>query len=137
MRKLFKKPAMGARFIWIASFLILLSGCVTAEQQMLNDGYKPLTNDELNALFSTPKKMRWTLQSMEQGDVELLPDKTATISRSGGVDYGTWRAVDDRLCINWERLRASGEQCNILFQVEENKFKVFPPSGRFFMVTIE
>ena len=128
--ELFKIPVV---FI----LLILLSGCLTVKQQMIEEGYEPLTTQELNALFSKPVNMRWTLRNMEQGNVELLPDKGAKITHAGGVDYGTWAAEDDRLCISWDRFRGGGKECNTLFKIGENKFKVVPPDKLDFTVTIE
>ena len=122
--------------VGLACFVIL-SGCVTAKQQMLNDGYKPLSNEEYISLFSKPVNMRWTTQSMEQGNVVLSPDKTATISYSGGIDDGTWVAENDRLCISWVRLGGGGKQCVTFFKIDENKYRVFEPSGRFFSVNLE
>ena len=110
---------------------------MTVTEQMIEDGYKPLTTQEINALFSKPVNMRWTLRNMEQGNVELSPDKKATITHAGGVDYGTWAAEDDRLCISWEKFRGGGKECNTLFKIEENKFKVVPPDKLDFTVTIE
>ena len=137
MIKLFLRYTLGVRFVLISSFLLVLSGCVTAEQKMLDDGYKPLTNQQLNELFSTPLTMRWTLQSMDQGNVEMSPDKTAKITHSGGVDYGTWETENDRLCISWDRFRGGGKECNTFFKLEEKKFRVFRPTGQFFLVTVE
>lgn len=128
--ELFKIPV-------VIILLILLSGCLTVKQQMIEEGYEPLTTQELNALFSKPVNMRWTLRNMEQGNVELLPDKGAKITHAGGVDYGTWAAEDDRLCISWDRFRGGGKECNTLFKIGENKFKVVPPDKLDFTVTIE
>jgi hypothetical protein len=133
---IFKQNQLLPVIIGLACFIIL-SGCVTAKQQMLNDGYKPLTNEEYIALFSKPVNMRWTTQSMEQGNVVLSPDKTATISYSGGIDDGTWVAENDRLCISWVRLGGGGKQCVTFFKIDENKYRVFEPSGRFFSVNLE
>lgn len=74
---------------------------------------------------------------MEQGIVVLSPDKTATISYSGGIDYGMWVAENDRLCISWVRLEGGGKQCVTFFKIDENKYRVFEPSGRFFSVNLE
>ena len=137
MNRRIQKHAEEIRSAIILIFLVLLSGCVTAEQQMLNEGNKPLTNEEYNALFSKPVNMRWTTQSMEQGNVVLSPDKTATISHSGGIDDGTWAAENDRLCITWLRLGGGGKQCVTFFKIDDNKYRVFEPSGRFFLVNIE
>lgn len=125
------------RFVYISFVLMLLSGCITVEQQLINDGYKPLTTQELNELFAKPVNMRWTLQSMEQGDLELFPDKAAKITHAGGIDYGTWKAEDDNLCITWDRFRGGIKRCNTLFKVGEKKFKVIPPDKLNFLVTIE
>ena len=123
--------------VLVSFVFMLLSGCATKEQQMIDDGYKPLTTQELNELFSKPVNLRWTLRDMEQGNVELSPDKAATITHAGGVDYGTWAAEDDRLCISWDRFRGGGEECNTLFKIEKNKFKVVPPDKLDFTVIIE
>ena len=125
------------RLFVVSSVFLLLSGCMTVTEQMIADGYTPMTNQEINTLFSKPVSMRWTLRSMEQGDLELSPDKGAKITHAGGVDYGTWAAEDDRLCITWERFRGGGTYCNTLFEIEENKIKVVPPNKLDFTVTIE
>jgi len=125
------------RFVYIPFVFMLLSGCVTVEQQMIDDGYKPVTTQELNELFSKPVNMRWTLRNMEQGNVELDPDKNAKITHAGGIDYGTWAAENDRLCISWDRFRGGGKECNTLFKIGESKFKVVPPDKLDFIVTIE
>lgn len=137
MNKFSQKYIKVLLFVLISCVFVLLSGCMTVEQQMIDDGYKPLTTQELNELFSKPVTMRWTLRNMEQGDVELLPDKAAKITHAGGIDYGTWAAEDDRLCISWERFRGGGKECNTLFKIGENKFKVVPPDKLDFIVTIE
>lgn len=137
MKKSHGKHAELLKIPVVFILLILLSGCLTVKQQMIEEGYEPLTTQELNALFSKPVNMRWTLRNMEQGNVELLPDKGAKITHAGGVDYGTWAAEDDRLCISWDRFRGGGKECNTLFKIGENKFKVVPPDKLDFTVTIE
>ena len=137
MNKHIHKQKEAIPVVIVFACFVILSGCVTAQQQMLNEGYKPLTNEEYIALFSKPVNMRWTTQSMEQGNVVLSPDKTATISHSGGIDDGTWVAENDRLCIIWLRLGGGGKQCVTFFKIDENKYRVFEPSGRFFSVNIE
>ena len=124
-------------FVFISFVFMPLSGCMTVEQQMIDDGYKSLSTQELNELFSKSVNMRWTLRNMEQGNVELVPDKTAKITHAGGIDYGVWAAEDDRLCIRWERFRGGGKECNTFFKIGDNKFKVVPPDKLDFIVTIE
>ena len=110
MKRFLMKHTGFYKLLVISFFLIFLSGCMTVSEQMIEDGYTPLTTQELNTLFSKPVNVRWTLRNMEQGNVELSPDKSATITHAGGVDYGTWAAEDDRLCITWDRFRGGGKE---------------------------
>ena len=137
MDTLSQKHIKAFGFVFVSLVFMLLSGCMTVEQQMIAEGYKPLTTQEINALFSKPVNLRWTLRNMEQGNVELSPDKGAKIVHAGGIDYGTWAAENDRLCISWDRFRGGGKECNTLFEIGEKKYKVVPPDNLDFIVTIE
>ena len=136
MKKLSQNNLKVLGFVFISFILMFLSGCMSLEQRMIEDGYKPLTTQELNELFSKHVTMRWTLRNMKQGDAELSPDKKAKLSHAGGIDYGTWSAEDDKLCINWDRFRGGLKECNTWFKIGENKFKVVPNDMLDFMVKI-
>lgn len=116
------------RFVAGVCLLLLAGGCVTAKQKMLDAGINPLTNEELKVLFSKPTNVSF---SGNNGDASIQhsPDGTQKITYQGGSDEGLWRISKGEICGKWKKIRQGSENCNTMFQVEDNKYKLISNKG--------
>ena len=119
------KPTLLAVFLCL---LLLIGGCVTAKQKMLDAGINPLTDEQLIVLFSQPTDVSY-LGNKGNASIKHLPDGTQKISYNGGSDEGFWRIANGEICGKWKNLRQGSENCSTMFQVEDNKYKLVNKTG--------
>ncbi len=108
--------------------LMLTSGCVTAKQKMLDSGIKPLNNQELKILFSEPTNVSFS-GGKGNASINHFPDGTQKITHGGGSDEGVWRISNGEICGKWKNIRQGSENCNTMFKVEDNKYKLISKEG--------
>ena len=97
----------------LAGMCIGLSGCVTAQQKMMDEGYKPLTTGELTALFSGTRNAKW-----------VGNDGTQMVTWASGSTDGTYSIKDGTFCSKIN-IPGRGERCSVFFKIDENKYKLF------------
>jgi hypothetical protein len=119
------KPAMLAVGLCL---LLLAGGCVTAKQKMLDAGINPLTDEQLRVLFSKPTDVSY-IGNKGNASIKHSPDGTQMITYSGGSDEGFWRIANGEICGKWKNIRQGSEDCNTMFQVEDNKYKLVSKAG--------
>ena len=108
--------------------LLLIGGCVTAKQKMLDAGINPLTDEQLKVLFSKPTDVIFS-GNKGNASIKHSPDGTQQMSHGGGSDEGFWRIANGEICGKWKNLRQGSENCNTMFQVEDNKYKLVNKTG--------
>jgi len=108
--------------------LLLTGGCVTAKQKMLDAGINPLTDEQLTVLFSKPTDVSYS-GNKGNASIKHSPDGTQKISYNGGSDEGFWRIANGEICGKWKSIRQGSENCNTMFQLEDNKYKLVSKTG--------
>ncbi len=133
--KTFNNLSTCITFTVIGGLFLLLTGCVTAKQKKLEAGFKPLSNHELQTLFS--KNNDATFVSNKNGMVTSMTyfkDGRQKFSNSKLSDEGNWRIVGDTVCSVWKELRQGAEECTTFFQSADNKFEVYKKTGTLYGV---
>ena len=108
--------------------LLLTGGCVTAKQKMLDAGINPLTDEQLTVLFSKPTDVSYS-GNKGNSSIKHSPDGTQQMTYNGGSDEGFWRIANGEICGKWKNIRQGSENCNTMFQVEDNKYKLVNKAG--------
>lgn len=108
--------------------LLLIGGCVTAKQKMLDAGINPLTDEQLIVLFSQPTDVSY-IGNKGNASIKHSPDGTQKINYNGVSDEGFWRIANGEICGKWKNLRQGSENCSTMFQVEDNKYKLVNETG--------
>lgn len=110
--------------------LLLLTGCVTAKQKLVESGVQPMTGNEISELFSQPTNVSYS-GPKGSATIHHMPDGTQKIDYPGGTDEGNWRVNGDDICGKWQKLRSGSEQCSSMFKISENTYKFFGSDGSY------
>lgn len=110
--------------------MLLLSGCVTAKQKMLDQGMKPLDKVAYEELFSKPfKASYYSLKRSKTMFLEYYPEGKQIINTGSFSDEGQWRIASGEHCSKWNEIRNGAESCSTWFKVGEGKYDVFDAGG--------
>lgn len=107
--------------------LVVLGGCVTTKQRLIDSGLKPLTTEELEALFAEEKEASFTTQKTS-GTVKYYPDRTQKATWPGGNSGGTYFIEDGKFCSKLD-IRAGAVKCTTWFKVNENTYTLVLDDG--------
>ena len=89
----------------VLSTLLVLAGCAMTEQSLRDKGASPLSQGELEALFSRTRTIKWATNTGATGTGTYTKDGVAKLTWTGGGDDGTWRIKDGRFCTKYRTLR--------------------------------
>ncbi len=121
------------RNLWFGLMLVFvvicLTGCVTAEQKLLDSGMKPQTDQELRGLFSKPFVGSFVNSNGNVFTLNFYPDGRQEVNGSQVNDTGTWRIVNGEQCSKWKTIRNGSEKCTRWIKVGEGKYDVFNSDG--------
>jgi len=110
-----------------ATFLAL-SGCATPEKSLQARGLSPLTQRELEALFSQTRTLHATTAEGLTGTWTFTPDGVAKGGWGLVSAETSWRITGGKFCT--KDTRGSGvEQCHSLYKTGENEYQAFHPNG--------
>jgi hypothetical protein len=122
------------RFLFSAGFVlffITLSSCALTEKSLREKGISPLSQSELQALYSQPR----TIQGMDttgvRGTGTYTLDGEARLQWSGGLDEGRWRIKAGKFCTTFPTLYNGQEHCFTVYKTGDNEYKFFNPDGSF------
>ncbi len=110
--------------------VVLIGGCVTGKQKMLDKGMKPMNSQNFNSLFS--KTVKGTYHNFNSGRVSSLiffSNGTMTVSNTKLDDEGTWRVVNGELCGSWKTIRNGAERCTTWFKTSDKEYDDYDPAG--------
>jgi hypothetical protein len=106
-----------------------LTGCVTAEQKLLDSGMKPQTDQELRELFSKPFEGSFVNSKGNVFSVKFYPDGRQEVNGSRVNDTGSWRIVNGEQCSKWNTIRHGSERCTTWIKITKGKYGVFNSDG--------
>lgn len=111
-------------------FAVILGGCVSAKQKMMDEGNKSLSGMELKELFSEKRVANGVnTQKNNTFVVTHMPDGTQSVVGSNGKTYpGTYYIEGDRYCSKMD-FRGGAVKCTTWFKVGGKKYKLFNDSG--------
>ncbi|HKJ64653.1 MAG TPA: hypothetical protein VJ969_04580 [Desulfopila sp.] len=111
-------------FAVIAVFALILGGCVSGKQKLVDQGNKPLTNMELKEIFTQKQVADGTNSEGHSFVVTWLPDGSQSALSSSGKTYtGTYYFDGDKYCSKLDH--RDFVRCTTWFKVGENKYKLF------------
>ena len=114
-------------FFLIIITSILLSGCVTTEKKLMEEGNKPLTQNQLESLFSQTRTINWKSAKGSTGTSIIRPDHTSEWKWSGGSGAGKWEIRGNRYCVI---PNDGNESCRTVFKTGDKEYTLFE-SGSF------
>jgi hypothetical protein len=109
---------------------LFLGGCITAKQKKLDAGMKPLVDQELKYIFSSPIEGKFV--SSKNGMITSLhssPDGSQTFSNPKLSDNGTWRIADGEQCSRWKKVREGSENCFTWFKIADDTYELYQRNG--------
>ncbi len=110
-------------------FALILGGCVSGKQKLIDQGNKPLTNMELIELFAVKQITNVTSSEGNSSVVTYLPDGTISAVGSNGKTYpGTFSIEGDKYCSKMA-FRGGAIKCTTWFKVDDKIYKLFNDDG--------
>ena len=113
-------------FFLIIIASILLSGCVTTEKKFMEEGNIPLTQSQLESLFSQTRTIKWKSSKGTTGTGVVRPDHTSEAKWSGGSESGKWEIQGNMYCV----IYSGNESCRTVYKTGEKEYTMFE-SGSF------
>ncbi len=123
----YRKPFLKISLLMVAFFVVLgVGGCVTAKQQMLDAGEKPLTEQELQILFASAPTDVEVTHPKGTTYVNHFPDGTQKATWDGGSNEGRYWIENGKVC---GKYNGRPQRCSTAFKVAENQYKLFDDQG--------
>jgi len=107
--------------------LLLLGGCVTAKQKLLDAGMQPLSNADLRSLFDEQRNATFTNQK-SSGTIKYFPDGRQEATWNGGSGGGTFSIEEGKLCSKMD-FRKGEVKCTTMFKVDEKTYELIRADG--------
>ncbi len=108
---------------------LILGGCVSAKQKLMDQGNKPLTNIEFKELFAVKQVANGIPSEGNPFVMTTLPDGTISAVGSTGKTYtGTYSLEGDKFCSKMDH-RGGAIKCSTWFKVGDNIYKTFRDDG--------
>jgi len=121
-------------------FLVTVLSCASHEAGLQKNGLKPMTQEEMIALFSKTVNTSYT-GAQTSGTATFNPNQTASVTwkgGGGGSDSGSYTIKDGIICMKWKNLRSGAEKCFRWYKVSEKEYHCVDPSigsleGKFYL----
>jgi hypothetical protein len=117
----------------LAAVLIVLAGCALTEKALQERGLSPLTQSELEAMFSRTRTFHRTNAEGGSGTVTYTPAGVVKLDWIQGADEGFWWIAGDKFCvkynIKYKPILRGGERCFTVYKTGENEYKAFNAEG--------
>jgi hypothetical protein len=123
---------MKGRFLGIvlAAGLLALASCAMNEKSQREYGLSPLTQNELEALFSRTRTYSWIDYMGKEGTGTDYPDGKMQIYAPDEIS-GSWRIRGDKFC--FEIPSSQEDMCSAVIRTQQNEYKLFRPDGSYYM----
>lgn len=108
-----------------ALIALLIGGCATAEQKVMETGAEALTDDQLRDVFARrPRTAQWSTASAS-GTVQYSPDGTQKTDWGSGGDSGTYQIRNGTICGKWITIRNGKERCFTVYKIADKTYQTF------------
>ena len=112
------------------AFLVSVSGCATtAEQSLREKGLSPLTQTELEALYSGTPTVHGKTPNGGSGTATYTSDGVARFDFGKGVNTGSWRIEGGKFCVQYPNLRNGEDRCYTVYKIGDDQYQNFNPDG--------
>lgn len=104
---------------------LLIGGCATAEQKLMETGAKLLTGNQLRDVFAKrPRTAQWSTGSAS-GTIQYSPDGTQKTQWASGGDTGTYEIRNGTICGKWKTIRNGQERCFTVYKTAASTYQTF------------
>jgi len=100
----------------------MLSGCVTTEKKFMEEGNKPLTQSQLETLFSQTITYDWKNTKGNTGVGTTRPDHTGEAKWNGGSETAKWDIRGNEYCIIFN---SGKESCRTVYKTGEKEYTMY------------
>jgi len=119
----------------LAAMFIVLSGCAATEKSLRERGFSPLTQSELEALYSRARTVHGTVTMQGAKSVRVTwtytPDGVVKIDWVEGAAEGSWWIAGGKFCRNFKVIDHGKEFCVTIYKTEKNEYNAFHSEGEF------
>jgi hypothetical protein len=115
----------------LAAIYVILAGCAPTEKALRERGLSPLTQSELEALYSRTWTFRGTLPEGLKWTGTYTPDGVVKVDWRQGADEGSWRIIGGKFCMTFKVILNGEERCVTVYKTGGNEYTAFNPDGSF------
>ena len=119
---------IGMAVLMITTFFVV-SGCQTQPKKQSEMAQPALTNQQLMALHSEKRKVRWDTVRGSSGTIIYNLDGTGVIEWGKGDHKGQWRIVENAVCSRWDGVREGAEKCFSYIETAPGKYNIYNKDG--------
>jgi hypothetical protein len=125
----------------VAAIFIGLSGCAITEKSLRQRGLSPLTQSELEALYSRTRTAHGTIimagRTAEGVRWTYTPEGVVKVDwRQGGAE-GSWRIAGGKFCRTFKVINDGQEFCVTIYKTGQNEYNAFHAEGFFIDIGTE
>jgi hypothetical protein len=108
--------------------VIFFVGCAASEQNMVDEGAKPLSQAELESVFDGKRSGSFK-SPRSSGTIVYHPDGKTEIDWGKGTDTGRYHISNGKFCAKWKKLRGGEERCFTVYQTGPDQYRFLNPDG--------
>jgi len=125
----------------LAAICIGLFGCAPTEKALQARGLSPLTQSELEALYSRARTLHGTVTMQGAKSVRVIwtytPDGVVKIDWIQGAAEGSWWIAGGKFCRKFTMIDHGQEFCVTIYKTEKNEYQAFHSEGEFIDIGTE
>jgi hypothetical protein len=113
----------------VAAICIGLSGCAITEKSLQKQGLSPLTQSELEVLYSRTRTAHGTTAEGVRWTATYTPDGVVKVDWRQGAAEGSWRIIGGQFCATFQVINDGKEFCVTIYKTGKSEFKAFDSGG--------
>src|SRR5712692_4677158 len=121
----------------LATVFIGLSGCAPIEKSLRERGLSPLTQSELEVLYSRARTVHGTIAQGVRWTGTYAPDGVVKVDWRQGADEGSWWITGGKFCRKFKVIDDGKEFCVTIYKTGKNEYKAFNSDGSFSYIGTE
>jgi hypothetical protein len=125
----------------LAAIFIGLSGCAITERSLRQRGLSPLTQGELEALYSRTRTAHGTIimagTTAEDVRWTYTPDGVVKVDWRQGAAEGSWLIIGGKFCRTFQVINDGQEFCVTIYKTGKNEYNAFHSEGVFIDIGTE
>ena len=119
----------------LAAIFMVLSGCTATEKALRERGFSPLTQSELEALYSRARTVHGTMDfasaESERVTWTYTPDGVVKVDWIEGAAEGSWWIAGGKFCRKFKVIAHGKEFCVTIYKTGKNEYNAFHSEGAF------